>query len=98
MLNPSQVLPVLQHPRYYLVHIQYKGIFFVGVVQWETPPLFVLDFLHRVLDVFKSYFEDVTEESLKENFTVVYQVSSKRLTCCVMVLVLILRACSCCKR
>jgi AP-3 complex subunit mu len=45
-------------------------------VQHDAPPLLIIEFLYRVVDVFTDYFENVTEAVIKENFLVVYQVSS----------------------
>ena len=42
--------------------------------QAETPPLLVFDFLNRVVEIFTSYFREVTEDTIKENFTTIYQV------------------------
>ena len=39
-----------------------------------VPPLFVIEFLHRIMDVFEDYFGECTETSLKENFVIVYEV------------------------
>ena len=47
----------------------------------QAPPLFVLEFLHRVLDVFVSYFGDVDEMVVKRNFSTVYQVCSVCAAC-----------------
>jgi len=30
-------------------------------------------FLHRLVDVFKHYFEELEEESIRDNFVVVYE-------------------------
>ena len=40
-----------------------------------VPPLFVIEFLHRIMDVFEDYFGECTETSLKENFVIVYEVN-----------------------
>ena len=40
----------------------------------ETPPLLVIDFLHRAVAIFSDYFgTKATEEELKKNFVVVYE-------------------------
>jgi hypothetical protein len=39
-----------------------------------VPPLVVFEFLHRVVDIFEDYFDEVTEPMIKENFVSVYQV------------------------
>lgn len=39
----------------------------------ETQPLVVLEFLHRVFDIFEEYFGVIEETTIKENFATVYQ-------------------------
>lgn len=39
------------------------------------PPLFVIEFLHRVVDTFEDYFSDCSENVVKDNYVVVYEVS-----------------------
>jgi hypothetical protein len=40
-----------------------------------VSPMLVLEFLQRIYDTFQTYFEDVTEMVLKDNFVTVYTVS-----------------------
>jgi hypothetical protein len=72
--NPNEVLPVIQTPKYYLIHVQRNSMFFLAVVSTETAPLLVVEFLQRVCDVFTDYFEKLTETSIRDNFVTVYQV------------------------
>ncbi len=39
-----------------------------------VPPLFVIEFLHRVVETFEDYFSECTESIIKENYVVVYEV------------------------
>ena len=41
---------------------------------FADAPLFVIEFLHRIMDVFEDYFGECTETSLKDNFVIVYEV------------------------
>eukprot|EP01097_Dermamoeba_algensis_P006632 TRINITY_DN4134_c0_g1_i1.p1 TRINITY_DN4134_c0_g1~~TRINITY_DN4134_c0_g1_i1.p1 ORF type:complete len:415 (-),score=71.07 TRINITY_DN4134_c0_g1_i1:253-1497(-) len=68
-----EVLPVIVHPRYYLVHLQNSGLYYLGVTPQETPPLLILEFLQRIVDIFTEYFTATNEETLKDNFVTVYQ-------------------------
>ena len=43
------------------------------------PPLFVLEFLHRIFDVFAEYFGDVTTRALTDNFSIAYQLLEEML-------------------
>jgi len=71
--SPSEVLPVITTPKHYLIHIQSNSLYFLGVVNQEVSPLMVLEFLHRTTEIFGQYFENVTENVLRENFVTVYQ-------------------------
>ena len=39
-----------------------------------VPPLFVIEFLHRVVNTFEDYFTECTESTLKDNYVIVYEV------------------------
>ena len=41
---------------------------------FAVPPLFVIEFLHRIVDVFMEYFGECTEMKIKENYVTVYEV------------------------
>lgn len=51
--DPENVAPVLQTPHHYLISIYRGKLFFLSVTQTEVPPLFVIEFLHRVADTFQ---------------------------------------------
>ena len=44
-----------------------------------VPPLFVIEFLHRVIDTFTDYFGDCSESIIKENCVVVYELLDEML-------------------
>ena len=44
------------------------------IAVFSVPPLFVIEFLHRVMDTFEDYFQDCTESVIKENHVIVYEV------------------------
>ena len=51
------------------------NIFFVAVCMTEVPPLFVIEFLHRVVDTIEDCFSECSETVIKDNYVVVYEVS-----------------------
>lgn len=53
-----------------IMHPTYPNILYLVAV----PPLFVIEFLHRVVDTFEDYFGECTESIIKENYVVVYEV------------------------
>lgn len=43
------------------------------VTKYNTNVVMLLSYMHRLIDVFKHYFKEVEEESIKDNFVVVYE-------------------------
>ena len=51
---------------------------FTLVYRPQAPPLYIIEFLHRVFDIFRAYFDVVDEATIKRNFSTVYQVCEPR--------------------
>ncbi|EMP31712.1 AP-3 complex subunit mu-2 [Chelonia mydas] len=75
----ENVPPVIPTPHHYLLNVYRHKIFFVAVIQTEVPPLFVIEFLHRVVDTFQDYFGVCSEVVIKDNVVVVYEVLEEML-------------------
>ncbi|XP_072993656.1 AP-1 complex subunit mu-2-like isoform X2 [Typha latifolia] len=70
--------PELQSPVAYddgvtYMFIQHNNLFLMTAARQNCNAASILLFLHRVVDVFKHYFEELEEESLRDNFVVVYE-------------------------
>lgn len=77
--SPSDIPPVIPTPHYYLITIFRNDLYFVAVLQNEVPPLFVIEFLHRVMDIFTDYFSECTEQRIKDNYVIVYELLEEML-------------------
>lgn len=78
------VPPVMEVPSddktLYLFSILRDGLSYLAVCPCEVSPLLVLEFLHRVADIFSDYFGTPTDESaIKDNFSTVYQLLEEML-------------------
>ena len=67
---PSPALVVSRHA---LLHVRRAGLYLVGAVERDVPPLLVLELLGRIADVFELYFRELSEEALRDNFVTAYQ-------------------------
>merc|ERR1711871_186596 len=65
--------PVITTAKHYLIHAYRFELFFLCVAQTEVPPLLVLEFIHRICDVLQDYLGEVSEEVVKENLVLLYQ-------------------------
>jgi len=75
----DSVPPVMEVPEsdqgtLYLISILRDGLSYLAVCPAEVSPLLVLEFLHRVHNIFMDYFGSPADESaIKDNFSTVYQ-------------------------
>ncbi len=53
-------------------NVNHQGFILFSI---SVAPLFVIEFLHRIMDVFEDYFGECTETSLKDNYVIVYEVN-----------------------
>jgi len=78
--SPEEVPPVIVTPRFYLFNVLYEpkwggNLYFLATTAGEVNPLLVIEFLHRIVDIFTDYFgADFNQTSLKDGFLKVYQV------------------------
>ncbi|XP_053212606.1 AP-3 complex subunit mu-1-like [Panonychus citri] len=77
--NKTNVKPVIATPHYFIISVYRNQLYFVAITSKEVPPLFVVEFLHRVIDIFTDYFGDCKESLIKENYVVVYELLDEML-------------------
>jgi len=68
----EEVLPVIATSKYYFVHIITNGLVFVAVLVQDTQIMIVLELLQQMSEVFVSYFETLSADTVKENFSIVF--------------------------
>jgi AP-3 complex subunit mu len=77
--SPLDIPPVISTPHHYLISIYRCNLHLVCVCMTEVPPLFVVEFLHRVVETFEDYFSECSESAIKENYVVVYELLDEML-------------------
>lgn len=77
--SPDDLPPVIATPHHYLISVYRCQMFFVAVCMSEVTPLFVIEFLHRVVDTFEDYFNECTETLIKDHYVVVYELLDEML-------------------
>lgn len=64
----------------YLFSILRDGLSYLAISHGEISPLLVIEFLHRIADIFVEYFGSPADESaIKDNFSTVYQLLEETL-------------------
>lgn len=65
--------PILRHQDVNFLFIKYNNLYLVATTKKNTNVALVFQFLHRAAKVFKKYFEELEEESIRDNFVLIYE-------------------------
>eukprot|EP00798_Chlamydomonas_sp_ICE-L_P016046 gene16046-22181_t len=69
----SKVTPVIHDEGVNYIHLQVSNLYVLAVTRSNSNSMAIITFLHRMVDVFKHYFQELEEESLRDNFVIVYE-------------------------
>ncbi|KAJ1718467.1 hypothetical protein LPJ53_006500, partial [Coemansia erecta] len=59
------------------IHIQHRKLVYLGIISQEVPPLKVLELLNGIDQALTAYTGLLSDITIKENFTTVYQLLSE---------------------
>ncbi|CAJ0927662.1 unnamed protein product, partial [Mesorhabditis belari] len=65
--------PVITDRETTYIYIKHMNLFLVAVSKKNCNVVLVLSFLYKCVDVFKEYFKDLEEESVRDNFVIIYE-------------------------
>lgn len=75
----GDVPPTIWGGKFHLINVFNGLLYFVAAVQTDVSTLFVIEFLHRVMDVFKEYFGQVSEAKVTTHSVIAAQVLEEML-------------------
>jgi len=67
------VTPVLQSEDTSFAYIKYNNLYIVSSTRKNANITLVFAFLHKIVQVFAEYFKELEEESIRDNFVVIYE-------------------------
>uniref|UniRef100_A0A674MZ08 AP-1 complex subunit mu-2 n=1 Tax=Takifugu rubripes TaxID=31033 RepID=A0A674MZ08_TAKRU len=65
--------PVLSHGTVHFMWIKYSNLYLVAITNKNSNASLVYSFLYKLVEVFTEYFKELEEESIQDNFVVVYE-------------------------
>jgi len=71
--DSGHLTPVIYDDGTTYVWVQHANLYLLAVTRTNVNASAIVLFLHRLVDVFKEYFEELEEESLRDNFVIVYE-------------------------
>eukprot|EP00210_Caulerpa_lentillifera_P005228 g4995.t1 len=69
----GHLTPVIYDEGITYVWVQHANLYLLAMTRTNLNAASIVLFLHRLVDVFKEYFEELEEESLRDNFVIVYE-------------------------
>ncbi|XP_007430263.1 AP-1 complex subunit mu-2 [Python bivittatus] len=65
--------PVLSHGKVHFLWIKHSNLYLVAITMRNANASLVYSFLYKVVEVFSEYFKELEEESIRDNFVIVYE-------------------------
>uniref|UniRef100_A0A1I7SA74 MHD domain-containing protein n=1 Tax=Bursaphelenchus xylophilus TaxID=6326 RepID=A0A1I7SA74_BURXY len=73
MEEEGTLTPIINHEDITFAFIKYNNIYVVAISQKNVNIALVQSFLYKMVSVFCEYFKDVEEESIRDNFVIIYE-------------------------
>ncbi|XP_058146186.1 AP-1 complex subunit mu-2 [Dasypus novemcinctus] len=65
--------PLLSHGRVHFLWIKHSNLYLVATTLKNANASLVYSFLYKAVEVFSEYFKELEEESIRDNFVVIYE-------------------------
>ncbi|PAA94115.1 hypothetical protein BOX15_Mlig016433g1, partial [Macrostomum lignano] len=65
--------PILPCEEVYFLYIKHSNVYIVATTRKNSNASLVFTFLHKVASIFIEYFKDLEEESIRDNFVIIYE-------------------------
>ncbi len=78
--------PVTNIARTSYFHTRRGNVWIVAATRQNVNAALVFEFLHKMVEVLESYFGKITEEGIKNNFVLIYELLDGECVCIILVL------------
>ena len=73
--SESEQRPIIEDPdaNVTYTYIQHNNLYLLALTKTNANAVALLVFLHRLVDIFVHYFKELREESIRDNFVIIYE-------------------------
>jgi len=71
--------PIVQAGPYTFVYIRHNNLYLVAMTKRNANCMIILSFLYRLTEVLQEYFNELEEESIRDNFVITYELLDEML-------------------
>jgi len=65
--------PVVQGDGLSYVYVKHNNLYLLAITRKNSNVATILVYLHKIRQVFEEYFKDLQEESIRDNFVIIYE-------------------------
>lgn len=65
--------PIVVHNKVTFVYIKHNNVYIVATTIKNANVALIFSFLHKLVEVFVEYFKEMEEESIRDNFVIIYE-------------------------
>ena len=77
----TQVTPIIHEDGVSYLYVQYSNLYLLIVTRENANAASMLLFLHKLRGIFVHYFNELEEESLRDNFVIAYELLDEACRC-----------------
>lgn len=71
--DEGNIKPVFEHNGLTFAYLRHNNVYFVMATKLNCNISMLIVYLHRIVEVFNGYFDTVEEESVRDNFVMIYE-------------------------
>ncbi len=71
--DEGQTAPIVAYNGTSFLYIKHGNLFFVAATKKNANVALVFVFLHKLVQILTAYFEELEEESIRDNFVIIYE-------------------------
>lgn len=69
----TALTPIIRDDNVSFAYIKHNNLYFMAVTKKNSNVMAILSFLYRLVQVFEEYFKVIEEESIRDNFVIIYE-------------------------
>eukprot|EP00668_Euglena_longa_P016642 GGOE01020930.1.p1 GENE.GGOE01020930.1~~GGOE01020930.1.p1 ORF type:complete len:442 (+),score=156.00 GGOE01020930.1:76-1401(+) len=71
--DEGNIKPVFEHNGVTFAYVRHNNVYFVAATRLNGNISMLIIYLYRIIEVFNGYFDKVEEESIRDNFVMIYE-------------------------
>ncbi|KAI8907364.1 Mu homology domain-containing protein [Gorgonomyces haynaldii] len=75
----EQINPIMSQDGVHYLYIRHNNLYLVAITKKNSNASLILLFLHKLVQVFTEYFKELEEESIRDNFVIIYELLDEML-------------------